>query len=248
MAFNLGRAAWTMAFQKTPILLTRGLADQVGGIIPIVVLTEAANITNSKGLPTGLLPLPKNLKSLDDFFANFDPMPGSTLINNTIATYPFANQAVAGNSVIANGQTVSMKMTCPARTGVGMPVKLATMTALKITLDQHIYLGGTFSVVTSSYIYTDCLLTTMRDITGGQSEQKQYEYQMDFFQPLVSLQSANLAFNNLIKKLTNGTPLSSQASGVAGSDNWIAAGLPRPSPGALTQIFPAGSISNLPGN
>lgn len=234
MGLNLGRAAWEIAFQKTPILLTRGIAANIpGGVLPIVALTEAANFV------TGLLTGGPNI-NLDDFFANFEPMPGSALISNQAATYPFANQSIAANAIIAQGLPIPVKMTAPATGKIAYPIKLATMTALKGTLDQHNNLGGTYSVITPSYIYTDCLLLSMRDI-GSDTQQKQVVWQLDFFQFLVSLQAAQTALNSLMQKLNSKVPISGSPGALT------AAGLPASIPAPLTAIYPPGSTgSGLP--
>jgi hypothetical protein len=248
MASNASRTAWAIAFQKTPILLTRGIATNLpGGILPIVALTEAANFA------TGLLQGKINI-DLDNFFANWKPMPGSALISFQAATYPFANQAIAANAIISQPLPISMLMTCPAQLppasgnvqlaptlpgqtalaqkSGGYPGKLAVITALQTTLALHSGLGGTYSVMTPSFIYTDCLLLNMRDVSGGESQQVQYTYQFDFLQPLVSLASAQSALNSLMQKLTNNTPIS-------GATN-------TPLPTALPSSIPSPLVASYP--
>jgi hypothetical protein len=199
MSISPGYVAFKLAQELSPIILTRGIATAVGGYLPIIALTEGLNF--AAGLLTG-----GDALNLDNFFAHYTPLPGGSLIKNQVATYPFANQSIAANAIISQGLNISLMMNCPARGTLGYAVKLATMTALKATLDQHNNSGGTYSVVTPSFIYTDCILTDFRDVSGGESKQYQYQWQLDFFQPLVSLQAAQTALNNLMQRLTNGTP------------------------------------------
>ena len=204
--------AFKLAFQISPIILTGGIATNLGGALPIVALTEGANFVIS------LLEGGASIE-LDNFFASYLPLPGASLINNQVALYPFANQSVAANAIIAQPLNVSMLMRCPAgRNSGGYPLKLATMTALQNSLSQHNGMGGTYSIVTPSFIYTYCIMTGMRDASGGDSKQSQYDWQLDFMQPLVSIQSAQTALNGLMQKLTDGTPIS-------GTPSWTPAGL-----------------------
>ncbi len=199
-----GLAIFKLAFQLSPVLLTNGIAKYVpGGALPIIALTEAAHFL------TGLLSGAGNIE-LDDFFAHFQPMPGGTLVDNQIGMYPFANQAVAANAIIAQPLQLSMLMRCPARDELGYATKLATMLALKAVLDQHNNLGGTYTVVTPSYFYTNGILTGMRDVSDAQSKQVQNAWQLDFLFPLLTLETAQSVQNNLMSKLTGGTQLSGQ--------------------------------------
>ncbi len=197
--------AFKLAMTVSPIVLTRGLASGLGGALPIIAITEGANFVDNL-LTTGTPP------RLDQFFAHYQPLVGATLIANDIGMYPFANQAVAANAIIAQPLSLSLRMIVPAKGFGGYAVKLATMTALKKTLDQHTFLGGTYSIITESYIYTDCLLTTLQDVSGGQSRQDQYEWRWDFVKPLVTTQDATAAHNALMQKINGGLPLTGQVS------------------------------------
>lgn len=239
MAISAGYVATKTAYEITPIILTRGIATSVGGYLPIVALTQlgfgsglgiaGAAVSAIATLATGGNPL-----NLNNFFANFQPMAGATLINNQIATYPFANQAVAANAIITQPLAISMVMYCPVRETLGYATKLAIMISLQNTLSQHNISGGTYSVVTPSYIYTDCIMTGMRAIDGGDSKQVQYAWQLDFSQPLVSTQAAATAQNSLMQSLANGTP-------VGGTPAQAPTGLPVGAPSPLTAIYPPGS-------
>lgn len=198
---NPGYAAYKLSFQLSPIILTDGIAQNIpGGMLPIIAITEALNFT------VGLLGGGENL-SLDNFFANFEPLTGSTLVDNQVGTYPFANQAVAANAIIAQPLAISMRMICPARNGAGFATKLATMMALQAALEQHNSSGGTYTIATPSYFYTNCLMLKMTDVTAGDGKQVQTEYQLDFTRPLLTLSSANRAMNSLLSKISSGTAI-----------------------------------------
>jgi hypothetical protein len=239
-----GLAAFKLSMQLSPILLTNGIAQQItGGILPIIAITEAASFV------TGLLSGADNIE-LDNFFANYSPMPGATLIDQQIGTYPFANQAVAANATIAQPLQLSMLMKCPARNALGYGIKLITMMALKSTLDQHNQLGGTYTIVTPSWFYTNGILTGMRDVSGGESKQVQDAWQLDFTFPLLTLEAAQSVQNNLMSKLTSGSQVSGQPawSGLppgAGDPNSLFGPLVIPSAGTLPagQIAPAGGLT-----
>lgn len=197
---GFGRSVFKLAFQLSPIVLVGGVAGDIGGMLPIISITESIHFV------TGLLSGTDNIE-LDNFFAHFEPMSGATLIDNQIGTYPFANQAVAGNAIIRQPLNLSMKMICPARDVLGFPAKLATMIALQNTLSQHNALGGTYTVVTPSYFYTNGILTAMRDISSGESKQPQTIWQLDFTFPLLTIDQAQATQNSLIAKLTSGAKI-----------------------------------------
>jgi len=233
-----GLAAFKLAFQLSPIVLTGGLASSVtgsltGGALPIIALTEAVHFI------FGLLSGAENIE-LDDFFAHFEPLPGSTLVDNQIGTYPFANQSVAANAIIAQPLQLSMLMRCPARDELGYATKLITMMALKQALDQHNQSGGTYTVVTPSYFYTNGIMTGMRDVSNGQSHQVQNAYQMDFTFPLLTLQAAQQAQNSLMSQLTSGTQISGQPA-------WSGAGNAVGNANSLISPSVIPSSASLPG-
>jgi hypothetical protein len=174
-------------------------------MLPIICITEAASFV------TGLLSSGK-LPSLDDYFANFRPLPGSTLGENQIGTYPFANQSVAANAIIGQPLAVSMLMVCPARDELGYAAALVTMMALQAALSQHDSLGGTYTIITPKFFYTDCIRLRMVDASTGETKQAQNAYQIDFVQPLLTLQQAQAAQNTLMSKLSNGTQINGQPS------------------------------------
>lgn len=199
---DVGLAAYKLSFQISPIILNGGLASAIpGGMLPIISITESLNFVS------GLLGSGGEDVNLDGFFANFEPLPGTEMIDQTIGNYPFANQAVAANAVIAQPLPISLIMICPARETIGYATKLAVMTALKATLQQHNAQGGTYTVATPSGFYDNCLLVRVVDASAGQSKQAQDRWRWDFVQPLLTLQQAQQAQNSLMSKMSNGTQL-----------------------------------------
>ena len=197
------------AFQISPIILTGGAAAQIpGGMLPILALSNALSFVG------GLLNGGANF-SLDDSFASFQPLPGSTLIDQKIGMYPFANQSVAANAVIAEPLTVSMLMICPARaSNGGWASKLAAMIAFQATLKQHNESGGTYTIATPSFFYTDCVMTGMSDVSHSESKQVQNTYKLDFVKPLITLDDAQTAQNSMMSKISGGVPTAGELNGL----------------------------------
>lgn len=198
---NIGSAAYKLAYEKSPIFLVDGLASNMPfKVLPLIAITQSADIVGN--VLTGSIPT-----NLDDFWATFWPMPGATLHNNEIGMYPFANQKTAANAIIAQPLNISMRMNCTPRQRGGMVTRTMTATALKAALDNHNFSGGTYTVVTPSFVYEGCILKKMTDITSGESKHQQTDWQLDFVQPLVSTKEAQFFENNLTSKITNGVPL-----------------------------------------
>jgi len=203
---SFGRQIFQLGFQISPIILTNGIASDIPGqMLPIVALTEGSSF--ALGLLSG-----DGVPSLDEFFAHFRVLPGTNLQSNQIGNYPFANQQVAANGIIDQPLNVSVMMTCPARGRGGYVSKLATMTALTKALSLHNNSGGTYTIATPAYIYTDCIMLGMRDASPGTSHQVQTDWQMDFVQPLVSLDQAQQVYNSLMQKISSGLPTGSAPS------------------------------------
>ena len=201
MSITPGMVGYKLSFECSPVILTGGIAGAIpGGMIPIVSLTEALNFVD--GLLSGGADL-----DLDDFFAHFQPLAGATIISQQIGKYPFANQATAANAVIAQPLRISMRMVCPARGDAGYAFKLATIMALQATLRQHNASGGTYTVVTPSFFYTDCVMLDMADTSLADSKQPQNTWQLDFEKPLLTLADAQQAQNNLMSRITAGVPI-----------------------------------------
>ncbi len=199
---GLGRVVFKSGFEISPIILTNGIASFMPfQVMPIVMITEPMN-TVSLSL-SGMDPT-----NLDNFFAHFVPVPGADIVNSQVGTYPFANQSVAANAIITQPLSVSMLMICPVKTRGGYATKLITFIALKMVLEKHMTSGGTFTVLTPTAIYTDCLLLRLSDVSAGQSDQPQYEWQFDFYQPLLTLGAAQQQLNSLMTKVSNNSSFS----------------------------------------
>lgn len=240
---SAGLDAFQLSFQASPIILTGGSAQNLpGAMLPVIALTEALNFIG------GLLSGASNI-GLNEFFASYQPVAGSTLISQEIGEYPFANQAVAANAVITTPLRISMLMTCPVRETAGYATKLATMTSFQSTLAQHNAAGGTYTIATPAYFYTNCVMLNMRDVTAGESKQVQMQYQLDFEQPLLTEAQAAQALNSLMTKIDGGLPIS-------GNPTWSGlgptVGLPPSLAGAsiipAITSSPAGGIAQFVGS
>lgn len=182
---NLGQSVYATAYEYSPIILVNGIAGALSGyMLPIIAITQAANF--GFDLVSGNNPLNPN-----DFFGHFRPLPGTTLVDNDVAMYPFANQAYAANALIAKPLKISMLMNAPANIKGGYASKLITFTALKYALEQHNQKGGTYAVATPSYVYLGCILQNLVDVSRPDSQQPQNAWQFDFIQPLTSEQPTN---------------------------------------------------------
>ena len=207
---STGRTLFRLGFEISPIIFTGGIASLIpGGLLPVVAITQALSF--AEGLLSGDT---SGLDSLDDFFAHYKPLPGSTLIENEIGHYPFASQQMAANAIVTQPLTISMLMMCPARSSGGMLTKLATLTALQAAYAQHNTQGGTYTIATPAMIYTNCVMTRMFDVTGGETKQVQSAYQLDFEQPLITLAEATAAQNSVMSKLSGGLPTTGSLSGI----------------------------------
>lgn len=196
-----------LGFQFSPIILTGGIATNLqGGALPIISITQGSDFES--GVLSG------GNVDVNKFFASFEPLPGATLIDQDIGEYPFANQTIAANATISKPLEISMRMICPARTdGNGFANKLAVITALQGKLAQHNGSGGTYTIATPSFYYTDCVMLGMSDVSAGESKQPQTAWQLDFRQPLLTLAQAQQAESNLMSKITNGTQVAKAPDG-----------------------------------
>jgi len=209
------RSTYDLSFQVSPIILTGGSVSSVpGGAIPIIAL-----IGELAGFGQGYLT--SGQANLDDFSYRFVPLPNATVLNNSVAVYPFANQHVAANAYIEEPLNVSLEMIAPVKDTAGYLTKLALFTAIRDSIYAHITAGGTFSVATPAYIFSDCLLTSIVDITGGDTKQQQVRWRWDFFKPLITKQQAEAAKNGLIQAISGG----SQVTGSAWADGAAATGV-----------------------
>lgn len=181
-------------FQTSPIWLTNGLASTImggaptwlqesviGNAIPLSLYTEALNTV------VGGIQQAAGAGVLNQSFANFKPLPGSTLARYKIAEYPFYTQQIAANASIQEPLNISMLMVCPATASTSLSaIKMGVMSLLQNVVSNHVQLGGTFTVMTPSYVYTDCLLTGITDVSTEETLQTQWAYQWDFTQPLLT--------------------------------------------------------------
>jgi hypothetical protein len=220
-------SAYQLAFEISPIVLVGGIIP--GGMLPIVSITQAVDFT--AGLLSGSVDI-----DLDDFFAHFQPMPGATIADWQYGQYPFANQAVAANAAIAQPQTISLLMKCPAKGPGGYALALATMMALKTALALHVSSGGTFVVVTPRVFQPNCVLDRITDVSDQSSKQPQNAWQWDFHAPLLTLNQAQSLESNLMSQITNGTQINGQPA-------WSGTGATVGAPNSLVapSLIPAAS-------
>lgn len=182
------RSDFQLTYEISPIYLTGGIAAKsFGGVISLLALVNYASGA-----------------TMDELFAHFMPVPGSTLVENEFSQYPFANQTIAANAMIAQPLNVSMHMICPVRPKMGWRTKNQIMVSLKMKLDQHNQNAGTYTVLTPSSFYTNCLLKSLRDVSGGGGGQVQHTWQFDFVRPLLTVEEAANVQNNLMRKLADG--------------------------------------------
>jgi len=208
---SIGREIFKLGYEISPVILTgtsRVTEFVPTGVLPIIALTESINFIR------GIMGGADNL-ALNDFFGHFEPLPGGTLIANRVGDYPFANQQVAANAIISDPLRISLRMICPARGPGGYITKLATMTALRATLNLHSTTGGTYIVATPAFIYTNCLLTDLRDITQSSGRQVQAEFQFDFTRPLITEDDALGALNAQMAPIARGVLTTGASSGAA---------------------------------
>jgi len=203
-----------LSYQVCPIILTGGVAGQIpGGMLPMLSLF-ATGETNSLGLPF-------DIGDLDSAFGAFNVLPGGTLVSQTIAKYPFANQTVAANAVIREPLTLSVIMDAPMRPPSNQPfinvwaLKQSVFSALKATLDGHNDAGGTYTVATPAFMYDNLIMVSLTDNSRGNNSLPQNAWRFDFERPLVALAELQGAQNQYMQKVTNGLPWNGVTSGVA---------------------------------
>lgn len=197
-----GRTIAQMAYQSSPIILTGGVAEKLGGTVPILLYTQA--VATANGLLAGGLSGKLNLPNLDNMWATWNPQSGSSLLENEVGTYPFANQTVAANAVVSKPLQLSMQLRCPPNGPGAMVTKLATLQALSAILNKHTQMGGTFVVITPGQIYTSMLLTRIIDTSPDAQQFPAAQFQFDFVRPLTQVKEAQKKKNGLLKKLSGG--------------------------------------------
>ncbi|EPC3488013.1 hypothetical protein ACRZCU_000103 [Citrobacter freundii] len=202
MSLNYLGQAFKLAFEISPILLVDGIAADIpGGVMPIAVLTEGISVAD--GLLHGDIGKGPT--------AAFTPMAGTTLIQQDIGNLNFYNLVTAANSVVNKPNRVLLQMIRPAFTSAGgYATKGMTFTALKLALDMHNQSGGSYTVLTPSFIYTGCLMRQLIDVSGfsEQNKQVQHTWQFEFDQPLLAISQLEAALGNLMSKFETGMPSS----------------------------------------
>lgn len=194
----MGSETFQLSYQINPITLYGGIAENMPQGFPLLNLIQGANF------PTGVLSSATEL-DLNDYFANFMPVPGATLSENEIGMYPFANAQVAANAIIAQPLRISLLMICPARGEAGYSRKRAILQNLKDQLDIHNASGGYYMVATPAYTYTNCVLLKIEDVSSGETKQTQTQWRWDFLQPLLTEQQAKVSLGNAMNKITRAT-------------------------------------------
>jgi hypothetical protein len=243
MSKSAGLTAYQLAFEISPITLTGGIAsDMPGGMLPLMSVLQAQSFSGIQG---------GGDFDLDQAFARFSPLPGTQLIANAIGQYPFANLQTAANCTLALPLNISLLMRAPASTTT-VSQKSSIFQAVKNTLDQHQQAGGTFTVMTLAFPFTDAILLDLTDVSGGDTHQQQVEWKWDFQKPLVSLAAAQGAYNNLMGQLASGQPTDGSASGISATvGNAANPATPAVSPAAnssASSSVPSMIGQPLPGN
>ncbi|EAY7434170.1 hypothetical protein FR086_11045 [Salmonella enterica] len=193
------RELYKLGFEISPVILCDGVAQSIpGGMLPIVALTQSASYVS--GLMGGAI----ELTDLDKYFCHWRAAPGGTMVDYDIGHYPFANQAVAANALLSQPLRIPMLMDAPVNENTGAMTKLITLSSLQAVLQAHASLGGTFIVATPGIIYSNCILRTVRDVTGSNDALPQRQWLWDFEQPLLSETGAEQAINSYLGKIDNG--------------------------------------------
>ncbi|HBJ6377136.1 TPA: hypothetical protein LC260_003158 [Salmonella enterica subsp. enterica serovar Eastbourne] len=193
------RELYKLGFEISPVILCDGVAQSIpGGMLPIVALTQSASYVS--GLMGGAI----ELTDLDKYFCHWRAAPGGTMVDYDIGRYPFANQAVAANALLSQPLRIPMLMDAPVNENTGAMTKLVTLSSLQAVLQAHASLGGTFIVATPGIIYSNCILRTVRDVTGSNDTLPQRQWLWDFEQPLLSETGAEQAINSYLNKIDNG--------------------------------------------
>jgi hypothetical protein len=219
---------YQLNFEYGPIVLNNGVA------------------TNHPGSQQGMLNIIQLLNenpdgNLEDFFAHFAPIQGGSLFRNQLGTYPFANQFTAANAQIFQPLGISLRMTCPVNTAGGYAQKLTILTTLATNVFKaHALAGGTYTVMTPSFYYVDCLLLNVIDVSSG-TNQPQVAWQLDFSQPLVTQDQAAQAQNYYTQQVSAMVPPAGQGGTSAGQGSAPVNTAPSSAPSNTSVIQPRSS-------
>ena len=205
---NVSQSAFTLAYSWSPIIFTGGLFRDISSLgVPIIAITQA--LSAARTLAGGILN-GGNIRDFNQPLFTWRSLPGSTLWESEVSEFPFYTNQIAANAQIQRPLRVSMLGHCPATGENPFTIKVATFIALQKVIENHISLGGTFSVLTPSYFYTNCLLTNFVDVSSGETNQPQVSWQMDFIQPLLTFPNTSGELGQLIDVIANqgtiGTP------------------------------------------
>jgi hypothetical protein len=225
MAFNP-----KLSFQVSPVWLTGPpVANMPNKMLPIIAITDPAlysQVASQVGAMGSYQQFRFDTTALDDAFGAFQVMPGGSLIKQDVAQYPFANQYVAGNATIFSPLEVSLIWDTPMRGTGAWANRMGVIGLLQAWLFNHNNDGGTFTVVTPSFIYENMLLTSLTDSSRGQNPIPQNAWRWDFTKPMIRITDLAAAQSALMSKLTAGTQTDGSWSGVLAGSN-IQAQLPQ---------------------
>ena len=211
-----GLSQFALSYVISPIFFVGGIAQNTQeGYTPIISLLQPVNrLPDSFTLQSVAVP-----HDYDNYFAHFDFPSGSTMVDFSYGQFPFANQYVAANAVIFQPIKTTLLMHCPWRQAGDAQNKQAIMASLQAAILQHANLGGTYTVFTPSLTYTNMLLSgPIRDVSspGGSNTQRQFTWQWDFYQPLITLPEAQMAQNSQMKAQSNFLPIPGDPPSVTG--------------------------------
>lgn len=222
---------YQVSYEISPIVLVGGVAGT--GMLPLI------SVLSSQNFDLGILSSASQ-SNPDSFFGHFRVLPGHTLMDNEVATYPVANQTVAANAIITDPLRVAVEMLVPANGQVTIENKLSLMTSLKSTLDKHTAQGGWYNVATPSYIYQGCVLVSLMDGTDAEEgDQVQVRWVWSFMQPLLTAQAAQAAQNQAMNKISRNTKNSGDPPG----STPLSSNLGQPSSNIVQNVVPAASGS-----
>ena len=207
VAAGVSRAGFDALYQINPLFLQGGSVASIGGYCPFSLLAGAL-LGNVQGLLGSGEPLGK-----------WWVLPGGKMLNQSVATYPFASQQVAANATVQEPLTLSMLLRAPVKDGFGYATKPAIWTSIQTALTAHNNAGGTYTIFTPALFYQNGLLLNVSDVTSGGTKQEQVDWQFDFFFPLITQQGAQSAFSTAMQKLQGGQP-------VTGAPTWASLGVP----------------------
>jgi len=180
-ANELTGAAFDLLFSRNPIILKGGIAT-VGDL--------------------GYLPISMLYGGLLSDFATFTPQSG-TLVNYTIARYPFFDSTEAANATYKNSNFTSFEMTVKCGGGLNRNTVLLRMEAFKRALNAHITRGGLFMLITKYGVQKDAILV---NLSLTKDEQDTMAFSIDFEAPLVDTEDAETRYNDTMKKLSAQLP------------------------------------------